>query len=801
MSKSSSNNDINLVFIERLISAIGDLTTRIEELNKSLFESDFFKDSFESNVARYNSGEMTSSNLKKIFKDVFKDFESGLSTQFNISGTKRLHAAEEAFAKAAANKYAGVKIEGQFKEQMFMGIKQFVSSAVFEAIRGAQRGEKSSNLYFTNTLDNEKLTGAYKEFAKKIGVSIDSAQYKLITFFQGAGQKAKKVLSDFGKDLIDGLAKSKWVGGALQDTFRLIGLLGANWLTKFGQLGRILGGAFYVAMSTAGPLLVKLFLQGIGKLFTSLPRMLGNLGRGVWNSALRTSVRAGGPLGDFVTAGAGQKLAAGGRLAGAGLAAGALGTGAFFAGRESYRSFKQGDKVGGSAFGIGAAGLGVAAVAALVAGIAAPVTLIAATIGGIAVGVGALWKNREKILEHYKKHKEFYDKVLDVLDKIMPAMGVLRRVALWWFEHFGGHTDAPDSYGRTNNFAQKVANAVGIQDTEQVQTIEGMGINRAGHATNLIKLNPDQASKALKAYYENFNEQALRAYDWFKPGEFNPSLFPNDASIRNAKGEAILVPTYRGHREDFNAYNAALAQVGLSSLQLGGAMQTAGRKSTTHVKGSKHNNIQGLVSDYSPSWTTWNQWKTGMAVLSPMGKDRQFDFYFEGYVDPRMRPQDRRMTKDVKDLDTPEFQAAVYGRHFHVQRQSGYENLGRSGDPLINIENSKVRAQQQRLDIIDIAKKLEPEVYKDYERKKGTFYKGAEGEEQAKKYIESQMLQYGYYFDDKTQQWMKKKSGGIFGIGADNREGLIVRDQSGNYKFEAMQTKMENFEAGSTNGR
>ena len=90
----------------------------------------------------------------------------------------------------------------------------------------------------------------------------------------------KKWGKTFVSDLVEGLEKSKWVGGVMRDTFRLIGLLGANFLSKFGQLGRILGASFYIAMETAGPLLVKLLLQGMGKLFMNLPGMIGKFGWG-----------------------------------------------------------------------------------------------------------------------------------------------------------------------------------------------------------------------------------------------------------------------------------------------------------------------------------------------------------------------------------------------------------------------------------------------------------------------------------------------------------------------------------------
>jgi hypothetical protein len=548
-------------------------------------------------------------------------------------------------------------------------------------------------------------------------------------------------------------------------------------------------------METAGPRLVNMLLKGMGSLFGKL--FVGGVGWGLINKLPQN-----GPLGNAITTfyggGTGaQKAAAAGRLAIAGVASAGLGAGAMWAGGQAAQSFKQGDKVGGSAFGVGAAGLGVAAIAALVAGISAPITLIAAAVGGIAVGVGAIWKNREKITEHYKKNKDFYDKVLKFVDYTMPVFGLLRHFTMWYLDHFGDHTNAEDSLGNVNSGAQKIANALGIQDREAVRTIAGMGINKAGYATNLAKLSPTQASNALKKYRELYTEEAERAYDWLKPGEFNPDLYYNDAAIRNAKGRATLVPVYRGAREDLSAYNKKLDELGLSHLVVGGSMRTKGRKGVTHVEGSKHDNPMGLVLDYSPSWRTWDEWYEGMKALAPMAKERQFDFYFEGYTDKRMRSKDRIMTTNPEDLLKPEFQRAVYGRHIHSQRSAGLENLARKTDVVQNIEASKARAQQQSIDIVDIAKSLEHEAYKDYlkEKERGLGDE-AHREQRALKTLEGLLKNEGYYYNDEKMQWMKKKNM------LNSKEGVIIRDPSGNYKFERISAIMGGIEVtGASDGR
>ena len=794
MSKSSgnNNNDINMVFIERLINAIGDLTIKIEEINRALFSGDFIDRAFSKHFSKYNQSQMTSSDFERAAKNFVKDIENFLKVNYNIGTTKREHAATDALVKGLSDSYSGSQINDKIADRMLTQIKNFFSSAVFESMKGAQKGKKNSDLYFTNTLDNEKLTASYKEFARRIGVSFDETSLKLMAFFQNLENKKEKKTAGFVNDLIEGLEKSKWVGGALRDTFRLIGLLGANWLSQFGQMGRILGGAFYVAMETAGPLLVNMLLKGMGSLFGKL--FAGGVGWGLINKLPQN-----GPLGNAITTfyggGTGaQKAAAAGRLAIAGVASAGLGAGALWAGGQAAQSFKQGDKVGGSAFGVGAAGLGIAAIAALVAGISAPITLIAAAVGGIAVGVGAIWKNREKITEHYKKNKDFYDKVLKFVDYTMPVFGLLRHFTMWYLDHFGSGTDVEDAYGNTNNFVQKIANVAGLQDKEAVQKIAGMGVNKAGGIIGLENVNRMKASEVAKEYFKSHPTQAGRMYEQVGGDYASLGDFISDWAIRDKKGNAIKAILHAGASEELKGLREFLKSKGGDASRVGLLKYTSGRKTggdpAKNIKSShkgkglnSHENIAAMVTDLGAANWTDAEWETYLPWIQEYMKELGYRVRFEG--------NDSKGNMYLNE----KFKGGLTNRHLHVDLLPGRENMAPLGVEE-NIAESKVRAKQETIAITEIAKQLEPDIYGDYEKA----VKRNSGDEKAAnmalRSLESEMRNAGYGFNEDKQMWIKKK------VPWNSKEGAVFVDKPGNLYFERISAILGGLGAtGASDGR
>lgn len=593
MSKSSSNDDINIAYLDKLTEAVVDMTVKLDKISSSYGSNGQLEQTIRKLAQEVNNGSMS---LKQMLKEAATTQKDIRSVEYGLEDTTKYNKTVNMFLKLLEERMGDSKIDEVLVEKITTAFENLDVSAILESEKIEQKGGKGAPL--KNTLDNEKLGRVNEDLARRIGLSLDTTTDKLITFFQEQEKKKEKKERGFVDDLIEGLEKSKWVGGALHDTFRLIGLLGANWLSKFGQLGRILGGAFYVAMATAGPLLVKLLLQGIGKLFTALPRMLGNLGKGLWGGAVRLSTSMGGPLSMFtpgrwgMMSGAG-KAASVGRLAGAGAVAGALGTGAFFAGRESYRSFKQGDKVGGSAFGVGAAGLGVAAIAAIIAGVAAPVTLIAAAVGGIAVGVGAIWKNREKIVKFLSEHKGILDKILKFLGILFPGFKLVEKL----LDHIinkdtqgqmgeNATTGNYQSFGRKGTTSQLLEGKhksafnkhldptkMTEEDWQTADTLKPI-YGKMGEIVNLGKMSQKRASEVIA---EDIRKKGNKSfYEFVGTDLADPNSFGTDAKAADNSGVYLA----RGMSAKFKDLKERLEKAGFdtSNIKITSGIGTLGSR-------------------------------------------------------------------------------------------------------------------------------------------------------------------------------------------------------------------------------
>lgn len=774
MSKSSGNNDINIAYLEKLADAVSDAAMSMQKISESYGANGQLEQTLKNLAKSVNDGTMTT---KQLLKEAASTQKNIRSVEYGLEDTTKYNKTVNMFIKLLEEKIGNSSIDDVLIKKLTTAFENLDVTAILESEKIGQRGGKGAPL--KGVMNNEKLNKVNEDLAKRIGLKLDEASDKLMAFFQEQEEKKQKKQKGFIDDLVEGLEKSKWVGGALHDTFRLIGLLGANWLSQFGQLGRILGGAFYVAMETAGPILVKLLLQGMGKLFTSLPRMLS----GLWGNAVKLSTNLGGPLSMFapgrwgMMSGAG-KAASVGRLATAGLASAGLGAGAFWAGGQSIQSFKQGDKVSGSAFGVGAAGLGVAAVAALVAGISAPITLIAATIGGIAVGVAAIWKNREKIAEHYKKNKEFYDKVLAFMDFVMPPIGILRHYIEWLVDHWPWGRE--DKEGQKNGFIQGVKNLFGVQDTKAVQHIGGVGINKAGGVLGIEKVDKMTASRIAEEYFRQYPEQAKNVYE--RVGSKYASLgdFRTDWAIRNSKGQATEAILYAGASQNLEKMWGALVSSGAMTQERAELMKyTSGRKGAggPHASRSKHANVMNMVTDLGAASWTDEEWKAATEVLSPMLASMGFKLKYEG-VDSK-----------GKTHFTDDFVAGLSNRHFHVELLNGYENMAAEGAKK-NIANYKAMAEQHSIDIKNLAEFVDPgEVQKKREEKFAAAYTDELTTAEYERILQKNKVRK----DENTGSWMRETDRGT--------EALWRNDSTGNLEWRMLVQTMQNVSQYSANGR
>jgi hypothetical protein len=758
--------------MDKLTENYANLGTEIKEISSALSQNaTVLKETAEA-FKKFEASKKTEKDAITLAKSLLKTRYDVAKIDFGIETTKISNAAANKLAEKLApilQKTLSSKDSKIYQGRATTTADNFVYSGVIQSMRDEQRGVKSNQLFFKNTLDNQKLTQMYKDFANKMGMKIDSFQYKLMSFFKVTEQGIKKTLKQVGADIVEGLEKSKWVGGALHDTFRLIGLLGANWMSQFGRLGKILGGAFYIAMDAFGPTLVKLMLQGIGKVFGYLPGMMaaavGNLTKIVWNTALGASVSAKGPLSMFAPGKWGMMSNAGKassvmRLGGAALGALGFGAAAIGSGTESYKSFKQGDKVGGSVFGVGALGFGVAAIAAVVAGITAPVTLIAAAIGGIAATVGLIWKNREAIMEHYKRNQGFYDHVLGALLPITQVISIIGNVISWIKDHWPGHGSSGGGLPGGNNADKGTGLVDSIIDNTKGNYVSygKMKVSkRDGSILNLHELSQDEASAALQAYEKADPTSFNRVYEWVGGDKASLASHSTDA-VKKVDGKVVAALSKKGTSEEIDELRGKL--IGMSPEKARELVQTSGKltgSNTQHAVGGwkSHNNPYALGIDLAggSSWTA-EDYRRNLPILRE---------YYEalGY--------------DV-NLESPG-QGKSTGWHYDIKPKKNMRPAG-AQENFEDYEKAKAtQTTNDQMAISDILKnQLSKEEQKEFQEKLQKTSKSPEDLVESEKKVLKEM---GYYQSQTLPRspWVKQVDG----------QETILKNASGNYMFSADQ--------------
>ena len=521
MSKGSNTDDINIAYLDKLTEAVVDMAAKLDKISPSYGAHGQLEKEL-SNLAKYvQSGDMT---LKQMLKEGAAAQKNIRSVEYGLESTSKYNRTINMFIKLLEEKIKDSEIDDVLIKKLTTAFENLDVTAILESEKIGQRGGKGAPL--KNVMDNEKLNRVNEDLAKRIGVSIDNAQYKLLTFFQGAGQNLKKTIVSIGKDLLEGLEKSKWVGGALRDTFRLIGLLGGQWLSQFGQWGKIAGAAFYVAMETFGPQLVHLLLTGLGKLLTTiLPgilNMTGKVGRALgWGNV------AGAIAG---TAGAAW---------------------AFNEAKDSERRSMQENanvyRVGGVTMGAGAVafggtGIATALGATSIAAALGPIGIALLAIGGTIAGIAALYKaHKQKEMEHFYGTKEYYDKVLagmaELSDEEKAMVGLQGSMA------------GPGSAG------YKAA------DNGDYVMYGKMKVSKRDKSIlNLHELSQKEASASLQAYEKADPEGFHFLYEWVDAKHASLASFETDAVKFDKSGNKVAALGKKGQSREIDEFRSYLTK-------------------------------------------------------------------------------------------------------------------------------------------------------------------------------------------------------------------------------------------------
>ena len=688
--ETSKGNDVDPVsqsFYRELLTSMKALLGDIKDL-KSLNQSEKTEIKKILGMKLKDMGISSSSNLNEKIDELIK----GLS-RLSVSGQRVI--SDEVIAK---------------------NLTKIIADATAQSSAAIKRGKPQEAL-LKGLGENEKQKGLLKEVNNYMKATSEGFWDKLESFFGEHFHEAKKNLRAFGADLIEGLAANKFVGGALKDTFKLIGLLGASWLSHFGRLGQILGTAFYVAMETAGPLLATLLVKGLGSIIGKGFLTLGNT---IWKAAsfialgtgkglMNLSVRGGGSIAELATAGSiGQKVSAVAKVGGA-LGGGALGLGgAFLAGREAVKDWKSGNKGRATAFGVGAGFLGaggIAAIATLFTAAAAPFVAPLLAIGAGIAGLTALWKKfgsnireflspigeaMKKVKEWLKPLGEFMGKVMEFLALTSPIFFVIKKVMDWILETKMGEK-IKEVAGKTWSNVKNFFGFGQKQDEKQVEKIGELGLNQAGGMLGIRKMDKMQASKAVSEYIKRNPNQFNNAYELSGSKYSYLGSFYNDLAIRNAEGKAVQAVLYKGAGADLEGAWQQLVSSGAMTKERAELLKyTSGRAtaSSSHKKGGarSHDNVMNMVTDLGVgnNWSD-SEWKSAFEALRSYYADKGFDLYYEG-VDSKGKTQFGQ-----------EFVAGLSNRHFHIAPSKGKEGM-MPGTAQANIEARKVVAEQHSMD-------------------------------------------------------------------------------------------------------
>lgn len=744
MSKSSSNDDINIAYLEKLADAVSDAAISMQKISESYGSSGQLEQTLKNLAKSVNDGNMTTKQLLKEAASAQKNIRG---VEYGLEDTAKYNKTVNMFIKLLEEKIGNSTIDDVLVKKLTTAFENLDVTAILESEKIGQRGGKGAPL--KNVMDNEKLNKVNEDLAKRIGVSLDSTADKLMMFFQEQEEKKEKKQKGLIDDLIEGLEKSKWVGGALRDTFKLVGLLGANWLSQFGQLGRILGGAFYVAMETFGPHLAKLLVEGIFRgtvgLSKALWGLVGGIGSLIGGAAANLIYKSGGPILDLMTAPtAAGKAAALGKVGG-GL--GAITAGGWAIG-QGIDSWKQGRRGNAAALGIGGAGL-LAGGAAVLAGVAAPITVPLIAISGAVAGIAALWKYHSETIKKWAgKFLEFMNKAVDFFAMFSPVFKAIQWIRDNW--PFGGKGTGGFVGGNNQNRGTGITDSIIDNAKGNYVTYGKMKVSkRDGSILNLSELTQAEASQALQMYEKADPTSFNRVYEWVGGDKASLASHSTDA-VKMEGGKVVAALSKKGTSNEIEALRGLL--VGMSPEKAAQLVQTSGKltgSNTQHAVGGwkSHNNPYALGIDLAggSSWTG-EDYEKNLPVLR--------DYYDKlGFSVNLERPGQGKST----------------GWHYDIKPKTNFRPEG-ARENFVDYEKAKsIKSTDEMMTVAEVIKNL-PEEDKQKFREEVDKKKSSTPEQ-----WEEILKGMGIYKSQALQgnPWVKETDGNT----------SLLKDASGNYMF------------------
>lgn len=593
-----------------------------EELARALFDQgahiDAMSNALEQKLSDLIGTVITVSNRNNVSDKEVKAAINALIKGLRTEGAKPSSQYQESLKQLADYIKSIRKDQDKLDFDKFIkALSNHVASAIIQSEKAKARGSKDA--YFKGDVaESNLLKVALPSLAKILHVEADNLLLKFIGWATSENKRNNQQHKGMLEDLLEGLNKSKWVGGALRDTFRLVGLLGAQWLSQFGQLGKILGGAFYVSMELLGPHFVSWIIKGMGKALLGLTRLVGIIASKVgWG--LINKLPMNGPLGNaihtFYGGGtAAQKVAAVRALAAptAVVAAGTIG--AVAAGKGAIDSWKEGRKGNAAAFGAGALAFGGAAIGGLIAlitGAMSPIVVPLLAIGATLTGLAAAWK-------------AWGPGIQDTMKKWLDEKAQDSLFWNWIKEHwpFKGKDKSGGSGGSAGAGASGVANyenslgkGIDTKKEDKKGNYKSYGkmkvSTKDGSILNLNELSQDEASAALQAYEKDDPTGFGRLYEWVDSKHANLNSYQTDAVKKDEKGNKVAALGYKGATHDLDMLRKNLIEEkGMSPELANDLVYTSGKLTGSNelhgVGGWKsHNNPYALAFDLGSQTGKW----------------------------------------------------------------------------------------------------------------------------------------------------------------------------------------------------
>ena len=484
---------------------------------------------------------------------------------------------------------------------------------------------------------------------------VETFQDKLMTFLNIEKSQEKTKRRQFTEDLVEGLSRSKFFGGALTDLIRLGTLFVASWLKDKGTLGKVLAVALVAAGPVIGAALAGAITKGIASFFTRfLPLVIFGpikwLGQqlGVWFTKIISTIWRANLTGARQFSGAtrvsGTKaapsivtrespiLTSTGRnfivdaQTGLPVSRATLKTTTSLGKGAKALAFGKGlvGGVGGVLGGLaldylghtavehgvdprlahGLSGAGQGAITGAMIGSVVPVigTAVGAAIGGVVGGLTGLIKGhyekqeelQEDSLNELKKKNDgnFWGGLSDSINDTLDEHPVIDSI-MGWMSGWSSFGLGTLAYNKARNTSNAEAIVAGGE-----ASYGSLKVGKYGEVLNPRELTQSQLSRYISAYQKADPERFNRIYEIVPEGFASMIDFQNDATAIGVNGKrgALL---YKGATQDLTDLRNYLISQGMAPEKANKLMYTSGMatKTSRHAIGGVHDDPLGLGFD------------------------------------------------------------------------------------------------------------------------------------------------------------------------------------------------------------